>query len=127
MFSPYDEWEKLSKEEYRQYKQDWAKVLVRQAEKFIPGLNRHIEVMEAASPPTYERYTGNWRGATAGWSWDPTGNPHFKFSEDVNLRNFFYVGRWVHSPARDAPGSSTRRNCGYCCPPASIPFASSLE
>lgn len=68
-------------------------------EEFIPNLSKHIEVMEAASPLTYERYTGDWRGATCGWNWDPARSTRIKFAEDVRLHNFYSMGHWMHSPA----------------------------
>jgi len=33
-----------------------------------PGLRSKVETVDVATPITYERYTGNWRGAFAGWS-----------------------------------------------------------
>ncbi len=96
--SHYEKWEGLSRDVYRGCKQDQARELVLRAEELIPSLSRHIQVMEAASPLTYERYTLNWRGATTGWSWDSSRNPQIVFSRDVNLRNFYCVGHWMHSP-----------------------------
>ncbi|MGE5598436.1 MAG: phytoene desaturase family protein [Bacteroidota bacterium] len=97
-FSPYEDWEDLDDRAHRQRKQDKAQELLQRAEALIPGLNRHIEIMETASPRTYERYTANWRGATAGWNWNPSRNPRIDFSEDVHLKNLYCAGHWMHSP-----------------------------
>jgi prolycopene isomerase len=47
--------------------------------------------LEIASPLTYGRYTANWRGATAGWNWNPARNPDIDYGRDVNLGNFLVV------------------------------------
>jgi phytoene dehydrogenase-like protein len=36
-------------------------------ERFYPGLRQDIEVVDVATPLSYERYTGNWLGSTCGW------------------------------------------------------------
>ena len=33
----------------------------------IPGCARDIEVIDVATPLSYERYTGNWQGSSCGW------------------------------------------------------------
>jgi prolycopene isomerase len=97
-FEQYEAWAALTEAAYRERKRAESQVLIGRAEAMIPGLSRHIEVLEAATPLTYERYTGNWHGATAGWNYNPTLNPQIDFSRDVDLRNFFCVGHWMHSP-----------------------------
>ncbi|MBN1310922.1 MAG: NAD(P)/FAD-dependent oxidoreductase [Anaerolineae bacterium] len=98
--SPYEEWETLKSdnEAYQARKLTVTRRLIEQAGEFLPGLSEHIEVQEAASPLTYERYTSNWRAGSAGWNWDPQRSTHIDFSKDVTLGNFFAVGHYVHSP-----------------------------
>ena len=36
-------------------------------EGIYPGIREQIEVMDVATPLSYERYTGNWQGSTCGW------------------------------------------------------------
>lgn len=36
-------------------------------EKWDPGLRSDIEFVDETTPLSYERYTGNWMGATSGW------------------------------------------------------------
>ncbi len=45
--------------------------LVARAGAVVPALGAAIEFEDAATPLTYERYTGNTDGATSGWSWNP--------------------------------------------------------
>ncbi|WP_081467746.1 phytoene desaturase family protein [Spirochaeta thermophila] len=97
--SPYERWSGLGREAYKEQKQKEAWNLIREAEKFIPGLSNHIRVMESATPLTFERYTGNWRGATAGWNWDPSRNPHIHPVRDLAIiKGLYFAGHWVYSP-----------------------------
>ena len=52
----------------------------------------------AASPLTCERYTRNWQGGTAGWSWDPQLTPRFKLAQELPLKNFYAVGHYTFNP-----------------------------
>ena len=98
--SPFEDWEPLkgNRQTYKARKAAFADELINRAEEFLPGLRAHIEVQEAASPLTYERYTSNWRGSTSGWNWDPKYAPHFEFANDLPIKNFYPVGHYVHNP-----------------------------
>jgi len=100
MLDPYERWEPLkgNTAAYQECKQAAAEQLLARAETFLPGLRAHIEVQEAASPLTYERYTSNWRGGTSGWSWDPAKKPQISLAKDLPVENFYAVGHYVHSP-----------------------------
>ncbi|KAF0092499.1 MAG: prolycopene isomerase [Fusobacteria bacterium] len=100
LLSPYEDWEttKGMPQAYAIQKAAYIEDLIKRGEEFIPGLRVHIEVQEAASPLTYERYTSNWRGSTAGWNWDPNYAPHFDFAKDIPIKNFYSVGHYVHNP-----------------------------
>lgn len=57
---------------YQSLKKEFADILLDRLEAtFVPGLRRHIEVMEIATPVTYWRYTGNAMGSISGVK--PTG------------------------------------------------------
>jgi len=96
----YQDWEPLKGDDaaYRSCKAVYTEEIIRRAEEFIPGLRNHIEVQEAASPLTFERYTSNWKGSTAGWSWNPEYAPHFNFTKDLPLKNFYTAGHYIHNP-----------------------------
>jgi phytoene dehydrogenase-like protein len=55
--------------DYAGYKMRLARKLVKAAEGLLPGLASAIEVMEAATPLTYEDWGYRHRGAIAGWTW----------------------------------------------------------
>lgn len=98
--SPYEDWETMkgNPQAYLVQKAAYIEDLIQRGEEFLPSLRTHIEVQEAASPLTYERYTSNWRGGTAGWNWDPQYAPHFDFAKDIPIKNFYSAGHYVHNP-----------------------------
>ena len=55
---------------YEAYKTRLGRVLAREAENLIPGLEGSIQVMDVATPLTFEDQGGRSGGAVAGWSWD---------------------------------------------------------
>jgi prolycopene isomerase len=83
---------------YLAHKAAFVEEIITRAEEFIPGLRAHIEVEEAASPLTFERYTNNWRGSTAGWNWDPEYAPRFDFAQDLPIKNLSTVGHYIFNP-----------------------------
>jgi phytoene dehydrogenase-like protein len=50
-------------EEQRQVSQ----ILREHLEGWHPGIGAEVEVVDEATPLSYERYTGNWKGSTCGW------------------------------------------------------------
>jgi phytoene dehydrogenase-like protein len=98
--SPFEDWQLLKGDQqaYRAQKTAYTNDLIARAEEFLPGLRAHIDVQEAASPLTYERYTSNWQGSTSGWNWDPKDAPHFELAKDLPIKHFYPVGHYVYNP-----------------------------
>jgi phytoene dehydrogenase-like protein len=69
-FSDFWTGEKKRKPQYLEYKTGLAKEVVRTVEKILPGLGSSIEVMEAATPLTYQDWGNRYQGSIAGWTWD---------------------------------------------------------
>jgi phytoene dehydrogenase-like protein len=55
---------------YQEYKTRLARVLIREIDHLIPGLEEAILVTDVATPLTFEDQGGRSGGAVAGWSWD---------------------------------------------------------
>jgi len=72
-----DDWRRDDPAAYRALKTQVRDRLVARAEAVVPGLGAAVEYADAATPLTYERYTGNTDGATSGWSWNPK-KPFYK-------------------------------------------------
>jgi len=81
---------------YRAFKEQFASILIRRVEeRFARGLRGHIEVMEAATPVTYWRYSGNTDGSIMGTR--PTGrNILARISRCTTpVRNLLLAGHWA--------------------------------
>ena len=55
---------------YREYKLGLGRALATEAEKIIPGLAGAMEILDVATPLTFEDQGGRSSGAVAGWSWN---------------------------------------------------------
>ncbi len=87
---------------YEAAKRETAETIIAQLEKRFPGLSRQVEVVDVATPLTYERYAGLWRGAYEGWL--PTSQTFGQAMRTTlpGLQNFSMVGQWV-SPGGGLP------------------------
>lgn len=66
MNARYGDWAQLSKEEYRTAKQKMTDEAIDCLEHYIPGVRSKIDYTCAATPLTFQRYTGHLNGATFG-------------------------------------------------------------
>jgi phytoene dehydrogenase-like protein len=94
----FDYWVKLKQhqpEEYAQAKQKLLQEVIEILDHRFPGLARHLEQTDLATPATFERYTGNWQGSIQGWL--PT--PRIlgrRFPRTLpGLKDFYMAGHWV--------------------------------
>ncbi|MBN2239863.1 MAG: NAD(P)/FAD-dependent oxidoreductase [Dehalococcoidales bacterium] len=95
--SDYDYWKNISSdpELYKAEKEKVVDTIVHQLDKRFPGIAEKIEMSDVATPLTYERYTGNWRGCFEGWL--PTVETfNLSMSKELpGLGNFYMTGQWV--------------------------------
>ena len=95
--SDYDYWRSLyeDKHKYRMEKEKVLNICIKELEKKLPGITGQIETTDIATPVTWERYTGNWRGSYQGWL--PTIEMFGKFlpKELPKLKNFYMTGQWT--------------------------------
>ncbi len=66
MNSKYEDWIDLSKEEYKEKKQELIDDTIKILDKYIPGIADKIDYTEAATPKTFERYTLHGKGSSFG-------------------------------------------------------------
>ena len=88
-FADYDDFPSRESEEYRRIKDEWSGRLLEKAERVIPNLRDHIEVLDSATPKTMERYCSMPRGAI--YSIDQSMDverPYFK----TPIRGLYLVG-----------------------------------
>jgi len=90
-------WKKLyeDRERYKAEKQSLADAVIARLEKRFPGITGQIEVVDVATPVTYERYTGNWQGSYCGWA-TTTETMDKSMSRTLpGLGSFCMAGQWV--------------------------------
>ena len=97
----YDWWVRLRADRaaYRVEKQRVAELVIAAVLERFPWLRDKIDVVDVATPVTYERYTGNWRGAFAGWALT-TRKMSMMMGRAMRktlpgLAGFAMVGQWV--------------------------------
>jgi prolycopene isomerase len=90
------DWQDLSKEAYREKKEALVQQLIAQAESRLPGLTRHIEVIEAGSPRTMTKYTGNHLGSINGFAQTVDQSGLLKrFPMRYPIKGLYQVGAWT--------------------------------
>jgi phytoene dehydrogenase-like protein len=98
--SDYSYWKKLSenKDVYDRKKEEVGRALIDLLEQRFPGISSQIEMMNIATPTTFERYTGNWDGSFEGWLITPL-NASVMMKPMLQtlpgLDNFYMCGQWV--------------------------------
>jgi phytoene dehydrogenase-like protein len=73
-------------------------IIIDHLEKWHPGIRADIEFVDEATPLSYERYTGNWMGATTGWLLTKETIPMMIIGVPKTLPglgNFYMAGHWV--------------------------------
>lgn len=98
--SEYNYWKKLAEDKisYQQKKEEIAKKITRILEQRYPGISNKIEVIDVATPLTFERYTGNWQGSFEGWLITPGNSSVFvkRMSQQLpGLNDFYMCGQWT--------------------------------
>jgi phytoene dehydrogenase-like protein len=95
--SDYEYWKKLKQdpERYKAEKEQIADKVVAALDQRFPGLAAQVEMRDVATPMTWERYTGNWRGSFQGWL-ETTKTLRMRMSKTLpGLENFYMAGQWV--------------------------------
>ncbi len=95
----YDYWSALRQNEakYRAEKESIADEVVGILDRRFPGFASQVEMRDVASPTTFVRYTGNWKGSFEGWQVTPS---TWKMGQVMKktlpgLENFYMAGHWV--------------------------------
>jgi phytoene dehydrogenase-like protein len=96
----YEYWKTLSEDrmKYEQKKNEIASIVMDLLDQRFPGISSQVEMIDVATPMTFERYTGNWKGSFEGWLITPeNANVIMKpMSQSLpGLTNFYMCGQWV--------------------------------
>ena len=100
MPSKYEYWQELAQDRaaYDEKKDQVARTVVGLLEQRFPGLAEQVEMVDVATPLTFERYTGNWKGSFEGWLVTPQNASSVMkpMSQTLpGLQNMYMCGQWV--------------------------------
>lgn len=100
MGTDYEYWKKLAEDKsvYNKKKEEVANTVISLLEQRFPGITSQVEVTDVATPLTFERYTGNWKGCFEGWLITPENSYTLMkpMSQSIpGLKNFYMCGQWV--------------------------------
>jgi phytoene dehydrogenase-like protein len=95
----YEYWKRLREddERYKAEKEKIADTLISILDMRFPGFAGQVEMRDVASPTTFERYTGNWKGSYEGWQVTPETWSFGRLMRKTlpGLANFYMAGHWV--------------------------------
>jgi len=97
ILTEYAYWKELSRNraQYDEEKKRIADRIIAILEHRFPGISDQIEVVDVATPVTFERYTGTWQGSFMGWK-TAAGVPRIQKTKTLpGLSNFYMAGMWV--------------------------------
>jgi phytoene dehydrogenase-like protein len=100
MNTDHEYWKDLAKDRkvYLQKKEEIGRTIIELLNKRFPGISSQVEVIDVATPLTFERYTGNWKGSFEGWLLTPenSGVLMKPMTQSLpGLKNFYMCGQWV--------------------------------
>lgn len=112
-YADYDYWKEasLDRERYQKEKEKVAGIVIENLEGLYPGIAEQIEVVDVVTPVTYERYSGNYKGAIMGWMDDTTIVPSLLKKIKMTLpglANFYMTGQWIVTGGMVRAASSGR-------------------
>lgn len=114
----FDYWKKLkeNEENYKFEKQKVITLIIDVLNKFYPGIKHDIEILDVATPVTFESKTGVWRGSYKGWL--PTTKTLFMNMEKTlpELENFYLIGQWTSPGGGISTAAKSGREviCNIC-------------
>jgi len=95
--SDYTYWQELrqDRDRYNAEKTRIADQVIELLDRRFPGFAAQVEMVDVATPVTFERYTGNWQGSYMGWLLTAK-TVNMRMSKILpGLENFYMVGQWV--------------------------------
>lgn len=95
----YAYWQRIyGRRPYDEEQRQVSGIIREHLERWHPGINAQVEMVDEATPLSYERYTGNWLGSTCGWLMTKETMPMLinGVSKTLpGLKNFYMAGQWV--------------------------------
>jgi len=112
--SSYAYWQRIyGRKSYDSEQHQVSGIVIDLLEQWHPGIRQDIEFTDEATPLSYERYTGNWQGATSGWLLTRRTMPMLLRGVSKTLpglRNFYMAGHWVEPGGMVPLAAASGRN-----------------
>ena len=89
-------WSDLSEYEYNKKKDEVTNIFIKKAEKYMPGLSKHIVVKELGTPKTMQRYTFNPEGSIYGPSHITDQSGMRRLPSYTSTKGLFIVGSTIY-------------------------------
>lgn len=83
------------RKEYMRLKLETAEKLADILEAHMGPIKGSLDMVDVATPATYIRYTGNWKGSTQGWSNKKLFGGNILGNTLPGLESFYMIGQWV--------------------------------
>jgi phytoene dehydrogenase-like protein len=94
---------------YEAEKENIARAYLEALEQIFPGISAEVEMVNVATPLTFERITGNMKGSITGWKLTPEQSGVAIPKTLPGLDNFWMVGHWVAAGGGLPVGVTTAR------------------
>jgi prolycopene isomerase len=88
-------WNKLSPEDYKRKKKEFADTILARLEKYLAGISSHVEVLEVATPKTMERFGLLDEGAIYGFAQTPRQSSINRLAQETKIKGLFLAGAWT--------------------------------
>lgn len=104
-------WNGLSREEYKKKKEEVSQIFIKRLDKVLPGISKAIDYYELATPKTIERYTLNTEGTVYGFAQtvEQSGKNRIRAKSPVD--GLYFASAW----AFPGGGFSGAIISGYLC------------
>ena len=89
--------EKARKQGYKEHKLQLADALIKTAENILPGLRSSIDIMEVATPLTYQDWGQRYEGSIAGWTWRVKASHEERLLLETPIHHLLMVGMYAAS------------------------------
>ena len=83
-------------DDWAAYKDKMKEYTISYLENFVPNIQDHIEVIDAATPKTLHRYTNNSKGAAYGWAVTVDQTWSKRLQHTTPFKNLFLAGHWTN-------------------------------
>ena len=128
----YDRWAGLARDRarYESEKDRVAEAIVQALDQRFPRLAQDVEAIDVATPMTWERITGNWRGAYEAWL--PTRHNIMRACVSgtgrtlPGLERFFMTGQWVSGGGLPSVAPAARSLVQTICKRDKQPFVTTV-